>query len=233
VKKIRSIWSFIKPRKVGNILKPAKPPACPSGTWYSTLDLPLDRLFRCLVDSDLLALVISGSPSQNDLYNAWEAIYELFLDAMKDKDGLYKVRLLGRINLLDFRYKSIQLCLDFLRKAHAPSVEATLRNLVRVDGVLNPDDKKDYLMRLQAAQNRAQHILIDKETLDAEYAILKGKGQGNAITHDHCRNLTAQVSFFMKFRINPRDISTGEFASYYSMMRETNDLIRQQNKRHA
>lgn len=233
MRKIRSIWSSIIRRKAGSSSGLTNPPASPSGSWYSTLDLPLDRFFRCLVDSDLFALVISGRPSNNDLYNAWEVIYEQFLDATKDKDGLYKVRLLNRINLFDFRYRLIQLCLEFLRKAHSPSVETTLRNQVRLDGVLDPADKIGYLRILQTAQNRSQHILIELETLQAECAILKGKGEGQAVTHDHCRNLTAQVSYFMKFRINPKDITTGEFASYYGMMRETNDLIRSQNKRHT
>jgi len=185
------------------------------------------------VDGDLRALVISGHPSDTTLYTAWETLYEAFLDAMKDKDGLYKVRLLNKITLLDFNYKLIRLCLDFLKKAYHPAVETSLRKHVRL-GILNPHDRDDYLRCLKVADARAQRYLVELETLQAEYAILQKKTEGQKpVSHDHFRSLITQVSHFMKFRINPREITTGEFASYYCMMRETNDLIRSQQKRRA
>lgn len=232
VKKIRSIWSFIKRRKAGSTSKPPKPADSPSGTWYSTLDLPLDRFIHCLVSGDLSFLIIGGQSSSNDLYNAWEKIYELFLDAMKDKDGLYKVRLMSRINKLKFNYELIDLCIKYLTIGYKKDMEDILRQRIHLDAPLDPKDRPAYMRLLQTAKNRSQRLQINIETDEAEYAILTKKepGQPVIITYQHFDSLIAQVSLFMKFRVNKLEVSTAEFASYYSMMREHNDFIRSQNK---
>lgn len=235
MRNFKKIWSFIRRLKAGNISRPIRQQDSPSGTWYSTLDLPLHNFFHVLVDSDLSFLVTSGSPADNALLLAWEKIYELFLDAMRDREGVYKVHLLSKINRLRLHYQAVELCIQYLTIGWKKSMEDALKVLVRLDTDLDPEDRPRYLQLLRTAKNRSQRMLIDIETYEAEYAIINKKDpkSPSAISHEHCNRLIAQVSLYAKFRIDRKKMSTGEFCAIYSEMREHSDMISQQKKRNA
>jgi len=230
VRKIRSIWSFITRRKAGSSSGRTNPPGSPSGTWYFTLDLKLDKFISICCDGDLSLLIISGKPRIQDLAQAWESIHEQFLDAMKDKDGLYKLKLMAKINRLEFDYELIQLCLKYLRVAYNPRVVEHLTKLVHVEA-LDPEDRSGYMLILQTVDNRSQRLRIDLEDKQSEYAILheKDKNGKSPATHQHFSNLIGQVSRYMKFHVNRKETTTGEFVSYYVMMKEEHDAIQFEN----
>jgi len=231
--RIRWIWSFITRRKAGNTSAPAHRQDSPSGTWYSTLDLPLHSFIHTLVDSDLSFLVISGHPSENELLRAWEKIYELFLDAMADRDGLYKVRLLSKINKLKINYQLVELCIQYLKIGYKKSIEDALKALVRLDQDLDYTDRPRYLQLLQTAKNRSERMQIDIESYEAEYAIITKRDPkgGNNISHEHFSRLIAQVSLYAKFRIDRKKISAAEFCAIYSEMRDHSEFLRRQSQK--
>lgn len=58
----------------------------PTSLFYSSADLcPLLRFKQVINSGQLLPLVISGSPPQSSLEDAWDAIYSEFSEIIKDK----------------------------------------------------------------------------------------------------------------------------------------------------
>jgi hypothetical protein len=230
-KRTTSIPSSTSQPKDGNLSAPPPPPDSPSVKLFSTLDLPLDKFIRCLCDGALAALIIEGSPSDLELRAAWEAIFERFLDAMKDSDGLYMMRLNAKINTLEFNYKFIHLCLERLRVGYSRFAADCLRKLIRVDGELNPEDQDRYFRALQTVQNRAQRLQVEIGDKKAEKALLEKTTTGSTVqlTREHFDNLIGQVSRYMKFYIDRRIVSIGEFVSFYMQMREEGEAIKKQN----
>lgn len=232
-KKTRSIRQSTSPLTDGSSSPPPTPPASPSTKLYVTLDLALDKFIRCLCDGDLSVLLIEGEADRFLLMAAWEAIYELFLDAMKDREGLYQVRLNAKINVLEFNYKFIQVCIDRLKIGYSKNAEDCLRQMIRVDDQLNPENQDQYFRILQTVKNRAQRLQVELGEKKAEKAILESKPAGQTVQpgRAHFDSLIGQVSRFMKFYINRREVSAGEFVGFYVQMREESEAIQKLNSR--
>lgn len=194
---------------------------------YDSLDLKLHKFIACLCDGDFSVLIIEGEPSELELILCWEKVYEAFLDAMKDRDGLHRMRLKAQINHLEFNYKFIHLCLERLQVGYSAFVEECLRRLIRVDGSLNPEDQDRYFRALEVVRGRAQRLQVEIGEKKAEEAILEKGMSATRVrpTKEHFDNLIGQVSRFMHFYIDRRRISTGEFVSFYVQMRQEADAI--------
>lgn len=175
--------------------------------------------------------MIEGQPDQLELLIAWEAIYEQFLDAMNDRDGLHKIKLRAQINGLEFDYKLIQLCIQYLKVGYKPNIAEILTKHIRVDGRLNPEDQASYFRLLQTTKNRAQRLQVKIGEKKAELAIIEKQSTGSTVrpTKNHFDNLIAQVSRFMKFYIDRRQVSIGEFTSFYMQMQQESEAIQKFN----
>ena len=206
-------------------------PACPSGRLYGFQELTLDRFIRCLCDDDLSYLVMEGDFPRETLQSAWAVIYEQFLDGMKDKEGIRRLRLMGKINHLNFIYELVHLCVRFLEQAYDREILDILRRHIALVGAFNPEDMEGYFKDLQNLLTRAQSIKAQILDKTAEYAALGGK-PGQKVTAEQFGRLIASVSIFAKFHIDKKSVTIAEFINYYMNMRETSDAIEEQkNKR--
>lgn len=203
----------------------------PAALWYrGTSDLPLYRFIKVAVDLDFSQLIIAGTPSDDDLLTAWAAIYQEFLDAMQDKKGQYRVRLLNEIDKLDYDYRVIQLCVQRLGIGPSQWAVEQLRRRVRVSGDFNPEDQEKYFGSLVIVMNQAlslRHRMTEKQ---AEMDILY-KQQGGASGRPGMAqfdSLIARVSLFSKFQINRKETTVSEFMELYKEMKRQEDALRQQ-----
>lgn len=194
---------------------------------YATLDLPLDNFIRCICDSDLSSLIISGQPTREQLLRSWEVVFTLFLDGMKDDKGLRKLRLTKEINRLGFDFKVIELCLKYLEVAYDLEVVTILSKHIRVDK-LDPADKPAYDQALKVVRNRSQRLKLELDEKKAEMTVLDkiSTGRSVTITRHYFDQLIGQVARYMHFYINRRKTTTGEFVSFYSLMKEESEAIK-------
>lgn len=193
--------------------------------------LPLINFINCLCDNDLSFIVISGNPSIETLQRAWGVIYEQFLDGMKDREGIRRLRLMGKINHLNFIYELVHLCVRFLEQAYDREILDILRRHIAIVGEFNPEDVAQYFKDLQNLLTRAQSIKAQILDKTAEYAALGGK-PGQKATTEQFNRFIAQVSIYTKFHIDKRVVTIAEFIGYYDIMRETEEAMQSQlNKR--
>jgi hypothetical protein len=188
----------------------------------SITSLTLERFIRVACENDYSALFIDPKEFvlTAELGKVWTDIHEAFLDGMKDKEGIHKLRLVGKINHLQFVYEHIHLCVKYLSIAYDPEVVAYLQAHVMV-GVLNPEDAVGYINSLQIILNRAQMILFQIQEKQAELKVIQGSEKpGEKTTRKHFDQLIAGVSIYAKFHINKKEISVSEFIEYYTARRE-------------
>lgn len=207
--------------KNGNISKLPSLQASAStmaGKLYDSISkLTLDRFIRCACENDLQALFIDENDFvlTPEVIAVWEPIHEAFLDGMKDKEGLYKIRLMGKINHLEFNYQLIQLCIKFLSQAYDKEVVEIMQRIVRV-GDFNPENMDSYRNDCQVVLNRAQMLLIQIEEKRAELAVIhKDETPGQKTTRKQFTQLITAVSIYTKFHINAKEIMVDEFIEYY------------------
>jgi hypothetical protein len=210
------------------------PQASRAARWYrGTSELPLSKFIKIAVDLDLKHLIIWGTPSEEDLLNAWAVIYQEFLDGMQGKKSNYKVKLKSEIDKLGYDYRMIQLCVQRLSLGPSEWAVDQLRRRVRVSGEFNPEDQAGYFKQLVVVMNQAlsmKHRLSERQ---AELNIIYSReGGGSQPTMQHFDHLVARVSLFAKFQINRQKTMTSEFIELYKEMKGHEEALRDQLETH-
>lgn len=202
----------------GSSANSGTPQGCPTAKLYTTTTLTLERFIKIFCGGDLTWLTIEGDPTLGELVKAWDAIQSDFNEAMKDKEGAYKIKLLSQINKLQFDYELIHLCINFLQVAYDKEVVDILRKHTLIMTDFNPEDQEQYFHNLQILINRSQKLLLDIDNKKAELAVLD-KEDNQKIEPKQFDRLVAQVSIYAKFHINKKEVTLSEFLEYYSSMR--------------
>lgn len=209
---------------------PLAPPLSQVAQWYrGTSEMPLSRFIKAAVNLDLNQLVISGTPSVEELASAWSNIYQEFIDGMQDKKADYRVRLLNDIDKLEYNYRVIQMCVQRLSFGPSDWAIAQLRRRVRVSGEFNPEDQAQYYQNLLIVMNQALSLKHQLAERQAELKIVYQRaGSGGQLSYEQFDHLVTRVCLFAKFQINRKETMVSEFISLYKEMKATEDALRQQ-----
>lgn len=170
------------------------------------------------------------------LLQAWQPIYEDFLDGMQDKEGLRKSKLMGKINNLEFTYELIQTGVKYMEKAYAKGIFdgemiQILSKHIRITGFEHPEDPELFKRDLQVILNRANGMKLQITTLQAELKGIKIYEESDQkTTFKQFDQLIAQVSIYAKFHIDKKLVTVSEFVEYYISRRESLDAIEEQHK---
>lgn len=76
--------------------------------------LPLDRFIRCICESDLTALIISGDPKSEELAIAWGEIFYEYVELSGSSETIYLYNLQKEISLLSDEVMNVETCMYFL-----------------------------------------------------------------------------------------------------------------------
>jgi len=224
LKVFRRIWPFTKKDLITNTSEPTSlsPKTTLSETLYHTIsDLPLDRFVTCVCDGDLSALIITGAPTEIELQAAWETIYEQYIDALKDKDQMYILKLTKQINALEFDIKLIQLCIKRLSVEHSPEVLSQLKKVISVPGKFNPEDAEQYAKDLSVAITRSKSLILDIENKKGELSRITPKNASEKMDRGSFDGLIVKISKYMHFRVDKKQTTVSEFVQMVVDMRET------------
>lgn len=170
------------------------------------------------------------------LLQAWQPIYEDFLDGMQDKEGLRKSKLMGKINNLEFTYELIQTGVKYMEKAYAKGIFdgemiQILSKHIRITGFEHPEDPVLFKRDLQVILNRANSIKLQITNLEAELKGMKIYEQAEQkTTFKQFDQLIAQVSIYAKFHIDKKQVTVSEFIEYYASRRQSLDALEEQSK---
>ncbi len=77
-------------------------------------NLPLSRFIDCIVDHNLFALVITGTPDPKELTEAWDNILQEYTEAIGANEYKLYLSLYREVTNLDIEYKQIRSFADIL-----------------------------------------------------------------------------------------------------------------------
>lgn len=182
--------------------------------------LTLVKFLDCLFDDDLGVLIISGSPSKEQLQEAWNKIYLEYCTLIQDRsyNELFEkskevVVLQAKISLVDSIVKN--LCL-----AYDPVLVKMLDNLGLKSKVLPEDDGDVLQSKLEAVITRARRWITQLDIKNDELQKLRKKNEnskgGREVFDDYLGNL----SKFNGYYVNEREITVGRFCRDLNRMNE-------------
>ncbi len=180
---------------------------------YRTCDeTPLSVFIKCVVDGDLSALIIEGSPAVEDLAEAWAMLYGEYLDLINSGEHKYVLSLQKEIAILDNEIQMIELCLYVLTIGYVEEIDEFLKTLdVYTDlDPLNPS----YYQKIKAANDSLAQRRMELKIKTNEYQnYLKNNETRTEVTR---RYFTKTLLDIAKHRgiatIKPANITVEEYA---------------------
>lgn len=229
---IKKIWPYTK--TVSNTGTSKQPQRSQTGTssliLYRSIDtLPLDRFITCVCDQDLSVLVISGTPTPNELLSAWNDIYDEYVAAVNDKEQQHILRLTKEINCLEFDFKLIGLCVTRLEIEHSDEVLGILKKLIPTNLKFNPADLEQYKKDLSLVISKSKRMIIEIENKRGELGKLAPE-KGSRVTRSEFDKVIVRASKFMAYKVDKKTTTVSEFVRIVDEMRKEADSIEQINK---
>jgi len=181
---------------------------------YENCDtLPLEIFINCLVDGNY-----SGMGGVDEFENAvlWSQCYEEYCMLINRTNASYSMLLIMEIEQLNYRYISIDRAIEFLYMMRDNDIVAMLHK----EGFrfpFNDKDRPSYFNDLVKARKRLQKILFDKRDKENMLKKITGEKDGAKITRQRFNDDIAVISKSMGFKINRKETTAAEYASYVCM----------------
>lgn len=196
-----------------------------SSTYYQHIaQLPLNRFIDIVVDDNIYAMVISGSPSINELHEAWQTISIEYADAMKDQESRLLFSTEKELNRLKLAYHVIIDALGVLKNYYTPQFAKVVNELLRSSFKFDVRFPNDYDNDIKRAYNRSKGIKIDIDLKQLSYNALKEKLTSSAKkpTREYFQSILITLSDFVKYEIRDT-ITVFEFCDRIRRLNEYNE----------
>lgn len=241
---LRKYLSF--KRKTSRISKEKTIPTSedsPSLKFYSSInDLPLKLFWDICLDENetkLQKLVISGSPTDLHLQDAWSAITLEYADLMSP-ESKRKVKEDGKLEQLKYKSVFVHSALHLLTSAMpystTPEEEEVFQGICDTLTRLFPSIKLDYKKR-EALLPSFERIkaLANKWTIDInqkQSANSKQVENEVKVQYAHFQSMLNNVILFHKMpHVSASQLTVLEFALYYKAMNDAIEIQKNQNAR--
>lgn len=196
-------------------------------SWYKNIsELPLDRFIKVVCENDLLALTISGRPTEAELNEAWEEIYDEYVFYLKDKTQEYFESLTRTHNILLTKIQAVDLVIYRLSIQHSDEIVKELKKLLPgLSGKFNAQDVEGYRKDLKKAQQDAKILIAQADQKKQELEKLIEQRNGEKIDRTQFDKMLIQISKHMKYHINKYTVTVSEFINMILDINETMELL--------
>jgi len=196
------------------------------GKYYQCIsELPLHRFIECLVDGNLKALVIEGSPENKDLQQAWEGIQIEYLDAIKDDEYRLLLNMRKDLHVYEISLVQMEFLIDVLRDYYVKEFVDELNLLLGSKLSFDVTDNGAYERDLKAAWNRSRGTKIAMDIKQRALESLEknqSSKQTQKPTREYFQNMLIVLSDHVKYQI-PETITTWEFCNRIRRLRQYYD----------
>lgn len=187
-------------------------------------ELPLSKFIEVAVDDNIMALVISGIPTEDELRDAWYEIYQEYLDSMGDANQLLILKLYREITRLTLQQEQIHMLIEFLSTYKYKKFEDTLNALLSSRFQFK-EKRKDDLERAGRI-GRQMSIKVDIKQMQLDNLREKMPKEGEKITRAYFQSVLITLSDFSKYPIHD-SITTFEFCE---RLRRFGEFVKKQKK---
>ena len=209
------LWRYTKKDLNGSTVPQSLP--SPTSTqnhnlYHRITDLPLHKFITCLVDKDLSPLIISGTPTKNQLLEAWQIIYDEFSDAIGGGENKTYLSLLKDITKLDNKLKFVESIVNILS---TPYRDESANDIILVlNKICNTKFKFNDPAELQRCIDRSMSIKIQLELKMMQLKEMQGKmeGENKKPTREQFLDTLIELSDHVKYEVTDK-ISVFDFFS--------------------
>jgi len=172
----------------------------------------LDIFIKCLVKNDYSGLVIAGNPSQSQISEAWETIYNEYLQISENQYHKNVLRLYKEIAALKSTIFAVELGLYILSLRYNPEVVKNLKKL-GFDFKFNSENLTEYLKDLDKARIRVGNPKMELKLKEIELERISREASNKPITETDFDKILAQLSKYQGFRLDKTRITVCEFVA--------------------
>lgn len=174
--------------------------------------LPMNSFISCLIDKDYSQLVIDGNPTDEELHNAWNEIYQQYANIVGEGQQNYTLVLAGEIERLSYKIKVIEDSVNILRLYKFDE----LVDILHEHGFNFPFDIEDeakYRTDLDRVLNRLKPIISGYEQRIREFENIQKSNDTEPVNRTYFNSVLSSLSKFIGGLILPENITIGYFAT--------------------
>ena len=234
-------WLSLK--KAANIKSalPANPSPTQLNIYRQISELPLSRFIDCIVDNNLYALVITGTPDLTELQKAWANILTQYSEALGVAEFKLYISLYREISLLEIDYKTIHTNVDVLRSIQrwtlkngtTPEIEACriklgkeVNSLLRTACKFNEKDDATYQEELNKCIRRTGGLKIRLDLKLLAFDEIKKKNKsGVELTRPYFDSVLISISDHAKYEIT-ETITVSKYCERIKRYNQYCDLLK-------
>lgn len=180
--------------------------------------LPLDRFINVTCDGDLSCLVISGTPTEDQLQAAWSKIAEDYNFAMADGTpyGLRIAELYKTIATETKKLRTVELFAPVLRDYHTPQFAKQLNKALSTSFKFDPRNRAEYDKTLQRCIDRAKGLKIRIAFATAKLGKLIEEHHGQKSenvkpSRQYFAAVMVNLSDFAGYALKEHEMTVGQF----------------------
>jgi hypothetical protein len=187
-----------------------------------------------VVDDNLYALVISGTPNDEELQAAWLQIQGEYADAISDSEHRMYVSLFKEITILATNLQLIEYAVEILEQVYSKELADRLNKLLNTSFQFDPADPVKYKATLKNCLMRSKSIKIN---LDLKQIQMQGmqdkmKEPGKKATREYFQSILITLSNHVKYQLS-ESITVFEFCDRLKRYNKECEEITRQTKRRA
>jgi signal recognition particle subunit SEC65 len=195
---------------------------------YQTCDrLPLSVFLDCLFDREYEGLIISGQPTQDELINRWQNLYQEYCEITNQGNLSDHMKLMQDCNVCLCKIQVVEAINKVFRWYYSPELVEILEQLGLKPGIKPDDDFPTIARKMEMVATRAKKLIVEyqtkKQQLDKLEAINKAGESTRAVYEDGLTALSRNYGYPVK----ASDISVARF------VRETERLNKEIQRRQA
>lgn len=185
---------------------------------------PLDVFIDALVNKNLDRLVIYGKATQKQISDAWELLFTEYCEISGSPQYQRLVHLLRTIGSTRAKLLSVRACIAVLSHRYSERSVQTLR-LFGYKYSFNVNDKISYANDLKSLEQKIKTSELSLIQTEKEYYELLNESE-NSNDDNYFPQTLIELSKYMGFRINPREITVSEFVLMQKRMLKEYEIIK-------
>jgi hypothetical protein len=198
-------------------------------------DLMLDKFKECLIKEVYTSLIISGTPTDIEINEAWNTIISEYASLTGSDQFERIVTLTREINAAIFKFNRVELFVRILMKAvDDPGMYSLvlIKELKRYGypGEYNLQIKSRYLDELEGAYSKAKSLLVSAKLKQDQLRKLEETMEKGKVDGAHFDNNIIALSAHYKYQVTEHNISTQK---YCLMIKDMNQKIQLSNIQHG
>lgn len=184
----------------------------PSNLYHRCSETPLDVFIDCFVNKNLMRLVKFGKANAKQVNEAWEELFTDYCEILGSPQYSRMVALIKDIGGLQSKMLAINLALRVLSVRYSYKCVQVLRKF-GYNYKFSISDPDAYFKDLETVQKKSKssELALDRALL--EYKALFEKSEGEAPTYEVFQKNLVELSKYMGFRINPKEVTVSEYVA--------------------